>query len=237
MLSIKLGRYNESILAFNNATAVDPDFVDAYFYESLVFEKLGRYQDRQDALREGLEPADRKKAAEENQTAMPAERPGFPAGAVAGGNCSPRHRAGHGALVAQAAGPRLLTVNSRVMAWSSLYSQGEIIIMGNTATRRRDVSVHGYSRREVIGNREGVIEGLRVRWFLVAEVLGLAEEEDARLESPYAISSEKPFWASMVMWYTTVSPWAAVACVGEMVTLKSGGPLGVGDAVSEGFTT
>ena len=68
----KLGRYNESVLAFENATAVDPDFVDAYFYESLVFEKLGRYQDRQDALRKGLSAADREKAAEEAQAAVPA---------------------------------------------------------------------------------------------------------------------------------------------------------------------
>ena len=72
----RLGRYNESILAFDNATEVDPDFVDAYFYESLVFEKLGRYQDRQDALQKGLAAADRKEAAEENQTAAPAGGPG-----------------------------------------------------------------------------------------------------------------------------------------------------------------
>lgn len=72
----KLGRYREAILAFDNATAVDPDFVDAYFYESLVFEKLGRYQDRQNALQKGLSAADRKKAAEEDQTAEPASGPG-----------------------------------------------------------------------------------------------------------------------------------------------------------------
>ena len=58
----RLGRYGDAILAFSNATAVDPDFVDAYFYEGLVYEKLGRYQDQKDALRRGLEAADRQEA-------------------------------------------------------------------------------------------------------------------------------------------------------------------------------
>jgi tetratricopeptide (TPR) repeat protein len=60
----RLGRYTEALLAFGNATAVDPDFVDAYFYESLVYERLNRSRDEKDALRRGLEAADRRKAAE-----------------------------------------------------------------------------------------------------------------------------------------------------------------------------
>ena len=60
----RLGRYNESLLAFGNATSVDPDFVDAYFYESRVYDKLGRSRDQKDALRKGLEAADRRKAKE-----------------------------------------------------------------------------------------------------------------------------------------------------------------------------
>jgi tetratricopeptide (TPR) repeat protein len=59
----RLGRYGDALLAFSNATAVDQDFVDAYFYESLVYEKLGRSQDQKDALRRGLEAADRQEAA------------------------------------------------------------------------------------------------------------------------------------------------------------------------------
>ncbi|MGA2933764.1 MAG: tetratricopeptide repeat protein [Methanomicrobiales archaeon] len=72
----RLGRYNEALLAFSNATAVDPDFVDAYFYESLVYEKLGRSQDQKDALRRGLEAADRKEAAERAGAPSPAGSPG-----------------------------------------------------------------------------------------------------------------------------------------------------------------
>ena len=72
----RLGRYSEAILAFENATAVDPDFVEAYFYESMVYGKLGRSRDEEDTLRKGLDAADRKKAAEENQTAVPAGGPG-----------------------------------------------------------------------------------------------------------------------------------------------------------------
>jgi tetratricopeptide (TPR) repeat protein len=59
----RLGQYSDALLAFSNATAVDKDFVDAYFYESLVYERLGRSQDQKDALRRGLEAADRQEAA------------------------------------------------------------------------------------------------------------------------------------------------------------------------------
>jgi len=69
----RLGRYNEAILAFSNATAVDPDFVDAYFYESLVYGKLGRSQDQKDALRMGLEAADRQEAAKKGAEVHPEE--------------------------------------------------------------------------------------------------------------------------------------------------------------------
>jgi hypothetical protein len=50
------------------------------------------------------------------------------------------------------------------------------------------------------------------------------------------ISPEKPFWASIIIWYVTVSPLPAVICVGETVTVNPGGPLGVGDAVAPGET-
>jgi tetratricopeptide (TPR) repeat protein len=63
----RLGRYREAILAFSNATAVDPDFVDAYFYESRVYEKLGRFQDQKDALRKGLDAADRQEAGKDTE--------------------------------------------------------------------------------------------------------------------------------------------------------------------------
>jgi tetratricopeptide (TPR) repeat protein len=65
----RLGRYHEALLAFENATAVDPDFVDAYFYESLVYDRLGRSRDGKDALRRGLEAADRRMAKGGNQGA------------------------------------------------------------------------------------------------------------------------------------------------------------------------
>jgi tetratricopeptide (TPR) repeat protein len=61
----RLGRYGEALLAFGNATAIDPDFVDAYFYESTVYGRLGRVGDEEDALRRGLEAAERRRAAEE----------------------------------------------------------------------------------------------------------------------------------------------------------------------------
>jgi len=64
-----LGRYPEALLAFENATAVDPDFVDAYFYEGLIYRKLGRPDDEKDALRRGLEAADRKEASGQAATA------------------------------------------------------------------------------------------------------------------------------------------------------------------------
>jgi tetratricopeptide (TPR) repeat protein len=62
----RLGRSREALLAFGNATAIDPDFVDAYFYESRIYGKLGLDEEEENALREGLDAADRRKT---NQSA------------------------------------------------------------------------------------------------------------------------------------------------------------------------
>jgi tetratricopeptide (TPR) repeat protein len=62
----RLGRPREALLAFGNATAIDPDFVDAYFYESRIYGKLGLDEEEENALREGLDAADRRKT---NQSA------------------------------------------------------------------------------------------------------------------------------------------------------------------------
>lgn len=72
----RLGRFNEALLAFENATAVDPDFVEAYFYESLVYGRLGRHQDGKDALRQGLEVAERRGAKEAAEAHPAANGPG-----------------------------------------------------------------------------------------------------------------------------------------------------------------
>ena len=73
----QLGRYPDALLAFENATAVDPDFVDAYFYEALVFGKLGRPGDREDALRKGLDAAERREAnaGSGSSSSLPAPEP------------------------------------------------------------------------------------------------------------------------------------------------------------------
>jgi tetratricopeptide (TPR) repeat protein len=65
----RLGRPREALLALENATAIDPDFVDAYFYESRIFGELGLPDEEKDALRKGLEAADRRTA--ENKSPSP----------------------------------------------------------------------------------------------------------------------------------------------------------------------
>jgi hypothetical protein len=70
----RLGRSREALLAFGNATAIDPDFVDAYFYESRIYGELGLPEEETDALRRGLEAADRRKAKED--ASIPPQAPG-----------------------------------------------------------------------------------------------------------------------------------------------------------------
>jgi tetratricopeptide (TPR) repeat protein len=73
----RLGRYDDALLAFENATVVDPDFVGACFYESLVFRKLGRYQDEKEALGRGLEASERLQAEKGAGTPVPATARGY----------------------------------------------------------------------------------------------------------------------------------------------------------------
>jgi tetratricopeptide (TPR) repeat protein len=79
----RLGRPREALLALENATAIDPDFVEAYFAEALIYRELGLPQEEKEALREGLEAADRREA-EEGARGTP-EAPGsIPVGIPAG---------------------------------------------------------------------------------------------------------------------------------------------------------
>ena len=78
----RLGRYREALLAFGNATAIDPDFVEAWFYEGQIYRQLGYPEEEKEALRRGLEAAERRVAEETagSRGTPPPNSVGLPAG-------------------------------------------------------------------------------------------------------------------------------------------------------------